>query len=131
MPDAAASTRPTVAILGASADRTKFGNIAVRAHVQRGYQVFPVNPRGGEIEGLPVYKTLGDVPAGRLHRVSLYVPPTVGLAMLDEIAAKGCDELWVNPGAESPELLARAETLGLKTIAACSVVALGVDPHAM
>ena len=53
---------PTVAILGASADRSKYGNKSVRAHRKQGYDVYPVNPKGGEIDGLPVYQRLADVP---------------------------------------------------------------------
>jgi len=121
-------SRPTVAIIGASADRSKFGNKSLRAHDGMGYQVFPVNPKGGEIEGFPVYQTIGDVPADHLDRVSMYVPPKIGLEMLDEIAAKGCDELWLNPGSESDELVGRARKLGLEPIVACSIVGLGVSP---
>ncbi|HVX63155.1 MAG TPA: CoA-binding protein [Pirellulales bacterium] len=120
--------KPTVAILGASADRSKFGNKAVRAHLQQGYDVYPVNPKGGQIEGLTVYAKLADVPVEHLNRISIYLPPQVGLAALDEIAAKGCDELWLNPGSESPEILAKAEVLGLEPIQACSIVSLGVHP---
>ena len=120
--------KPTVAILGASSDRSKFGNKAVRAHLQQGYDVFPVNPKGGVIEGLTVYKSLADVPAAHLNRISVYLPPQVGLAMLDEIAAKGCDELWLNPGSESDDMVTKAEALGLKPIQACSIVADGVHP---
>lgn len=121
-------SKPTVAILGASADRSKFGNKAVRAHLQQGYDVYPVNPKGGQIEGLTVYAKLADVPVEHLNRISIYLPPQVGLAALDEIAAKGCDELWLNPGSESPEILAKAEALGLEPIQACSIVSLGVHP---
>ena len=78
---------PSVAIIGASADPSKFGNQSLRAHRAQGYDVYPVNPKGGEIEGLPVYSRLADVPLQRLDRVSMYVPPEVGLALLDEIAA--------------------------------------------
>ncbi|MCA9235381.1 MAG: CoA-binding protein [Planctomycetales bacterium] len=113
---------PSVAIIGASADPSKFGNQSLRAHRAQGYDVYPVNPKGGEIEGLPVYSRLADVPLQRLDRVSMYVPPEVGLALLDEIAAKGCDELWLNPGSESDELIARARELGLNPIQACSIV---------
>jgi predicted CoA-binding protein len=120
--------KPTVAILGASADRSKFGNKSVRAHLQAGYDVYPVNPKGGQIEGLPVYSKLADIPLDHLRRVSVYLPPPVGLGMLDEIAAKGCDEVWFNPGSDSPEILARARTLGLKAIADCSIVDLGLSP---
>jgi len=118
----------TVAILGASADRAKFGNKAVRAFVERGYTVFPVNPRGGTIEGLTVYRSLADVPAGRLNRISIYLQPEVAIKTLPEITARGCDELWLNPGSESPALVAAAQALGLDPIQACSIVSVGVDP---
>ncbi len=117
----------TVAIIGASADRSKFGNKAVRAFKERGYQVFPVNPNATEVEGLAAYPNISAVPV-RPERVSVYVPPTVLLKLLPEIAAKGCDELWLNPGAESPEVLAEAERLGLSVIQACSIVGVGLSP---
>ena len=122
-------SKPTVAILGASTDRSKFGNKSVRAHLQQGYDVYPVNPKGGEIEGLSVYRTLADVPVERLSRISVYLPPAITLHALDDIAAKGCDELWINPGAESDEVLAKARELGLEPITACSIVDLGLSPQ--
>ena len=117
-----------VAILGASADRSKFGNISVRAHLAQGYEVFPVNPKGGEMEGLTVYRALADVPGGQLNRISVYLPPHIGIGMLEEIAAKGCDEFWLNPGSESAELIEKARAIGLAPIQACSIVDLGVSP---
>jgi predicted CoA-binding protein len=122
---------PTIAILGASPDRAKFGNKAVRAYVHQGYDVYPVNPKGGQIEGLAVSRTLADVPVATLDRISVYLPPPVLLGMLDEIAAKGCDELWLNPGSDSPEVVAKAEKLGLNVVRACSIVAVGVSPSAL
>jgi uncharacterized protein len=121
---------PTVAILGASADRSKFGNKAVRAFLARGYTVYPVNPKGGEVEGLPVYRSLAEIPAGvKLDRISVYLPAAVGLRALPEIAARGTSELWLNPGSESDELVAAAEEQGLNVIQACSIVAVGMSPH--
>ena len=120
-----------VAVIGASADRSKFGNKAVRAYLQDGNTVYPVNHKETQIEGLPVYRTLAEVPAAHLTRVSVYLPPKIGLAMLPEIVAKGCDELWLNPGSDSPELVQQARALGLETIQACSIVAIGVHPEAM
>jgi hypothetical protein len=80
--------QPTVAIIGASADRSKFGNKSVRAHLAQGYRVFPVNPKGGEIEGIAVYKSLAEVPAERLDRISMYVPPAVGRQGLRRVVAQ-------------------------------------------
>jgi predicted CoA-binding protein len=121
---------PTVAILGASADRSKFGNKAVRAFLTKGYTVYPVNPKGGEVEGLPVYASLAAIPADiELDRVSVYLPPAVGLKSLPEIAARKPAELWLNPGSESDELVEAAEKLGLNVIQACSIVAVGMSPH--
>ena len=123
--------RRSVVILGASPDRAKFGNKSVRAHRKQGYDVYPVNPKGGEIEGLPVYKTLTDVPLAHLDRISVYLPPAIGMAMLEEIAAKGCDELYFNPGSDSDEILDRARELGLEPIQACSIVDLGIRPETL
>jgi predicted CoA-binding protein len=123
-----AEKKRTVAIIGASGDRSKFGNKSVRAHLKLGYEVYPVNPKGGEVEGLTAYTSIDEVPVAPLDRVSLYVPPHVGIGMLDAIAAKGTSELWLNPGTESAELIARAKELGLNAIQGCSIVDLGVTP---
>lgn len=112
-------SKPTVAIIGASADRSKFSNKSIHAHLQAGYEVFPVHPKEETIEGLKVYRSVLDIPVA-LDRVSLYLPPAIGVNVLDDIAKKGCTELWINPGVESPELMAKAEELKLNTIYACS-----------
>lgn len=117
----------TVAVIGASSNRTKFGNKAVRAFLQQGFTVYPVNPHETEIESLPAFKSIADVPS-RPQMVSVYLPPPVLLKILPDIAMKGCDELWLNPGTESDEVLAEAERLGLNVIQACSIVAIGVSP---
>jgi len=91
---------PTVAIIGASADPSKYGNKSIHAHLRAGYEIFPVNPKEETIAGLKCYKSILDVP-GALDRISLYLPPPVALKVLDDIATKGCQELWVNPGVES------------------------------
>jgi len=120
----------SVAVLGASADRSKFGNKAVRAYARQGYSVFPVNPREKHIEGLPAFASIRDIPQ-RPNVVTVYLPPAVSLQVLPDIAAKGCDELWLNPGADAPEVVEAAEKLGLEVIQACSIVSLGMSPEAM
>ncbi len=120
----------TVAVIGASTDRSKYGNKSVRAHIKAGFTVYPVNPKAETIEGLPVYPDLGSVP-DPVDRITVYVPPRIGLALIEQIAAKKPKELWLNPGSESPELVARAEALGLHPIQACSIVDVGEDPRLM
>jgi uncharacterized protein len=118
---------PSIAVIGASSDRTKYGNRAVRAYQAQGWTVYPVNPKEAVIEGIPAYPTIADVPQP-VDRASLYVPPSVGIQLLDAISAHRVKELWVNPGSGSPELLARADKLGLATVEACSIVA-AAEPH--
>lgn len=117
----------TIAILGASSHRGKFGNQAVRAFRDQGWQVFPVNHRESAIEGLPAFRSITDVPV-RPQLISVYLPPPVVLSLLPDIARRGCDELWLNPGADSEEVVAEAERLGLNVIQACSLVGHGLTP---
>lgn len=119
--------KKTVAILGASADPTKYGNKSVRAHLRQGWDVYPVNPKGGEIEGLRVYTSLAEIPVP-IHRVSLYLPPELGIRALPQILAVKPAEFFVNPGAESDELVEEARRIGLDPILACSIVAIGERP---
>ncbi len=120
-----------VAVVGASEDRAKFGNKAVRAFRRAGHDVVPINPHcaGGArpIEGLETYRSVADVP-GPLDVATLYVHPLVGEQVLEGIAAKGIPELWVNPGAESDALLRRARALGLDARLQCSILAIDESP---
>jgi predicted CoA-binding protein len=124
MPDTAAHT---VAVIGASNAKDKFGNKAVRAYLRRGWTVYPVTPNEKEVEGLETYASITDIP-GPVERATLYLPARVGIGVLDGIKAKGVKELYVNPGAESDELLAKAEALGINYIWACSIVEIGERP---
>jgi predicted CoA-binding protein len=121
-------TRKTVAVVGASADRSKYGNKAVRAFRDAGWTVFPVHPTLKEVEGLAAYPSLDEVPVAELDQVSFYVPPQVGIDVLDQAARKHARELWLNPGSESVELLDRASELGLSVIQACSILGVGEYP---
>lgn len=121
--------KPTVAIVGASRDRSKFGNKAVRAYLQAGYDVFPVHPSEREIEGLPAYRSVLDVPVGSLDRVSIYLPPAVSRPLLEEIAQCPAREVWFNPGADAPDIMERARQLGINAMSGCSIVDIGISPH--
>ena len=117
-----------VAVIGASNDKSKFGNRAVRAFQQQGYTVVPINPHEAEVEGLKAYASVLDVP-GTIDMASIYLPPDVGEEIIGEIALKGIAEVWLNPGAESDELIARARALDIRPIVACSVIAIGENPY--
>ena len=119
----------SVAIIGASANDAKFGSkiLECLVHQKFGGAIYPINPSAETLRGLKAYPSIADVPA-RPQLVSVYLPPAVLLKVLPAIAAKGCDELWLNPGTESPEVLAEAERLGLNVIQACSIVGVGVSP---
>jgi len=121
-------SEPSVAVLGASRDRRKYGNKALRAYVESGYTVYPVNPKETTIEGLKTYPNLEAI-EGPVDFVSLYVPPAVGLQLLPAIAAKKPKEVWLNPGSESEDIIDAAVDLHLRTIVACSIVTLGFSPE--
>src|SRR5436305_4729068 len=78
------SRMKTVAIIGASNDRNKFGNKAVRAFLQQGFTVYPVNPHESQIEGLRAFKSISDLPE-RPGMISIYLPPPVLLTILPDI----------------------------------------------
>jgi uncharacterized protein len=122
------STTKTVAVIGASTNRAKYGNKSVRAHAAQGYTVYPINPTETEIEGWRVYASIRDIPVDRVDRVTMYVLPHIGITLLEDILAKSPGEVWLNPGTESDKLIARAEQLGLPVIQACSIVDLGTSP---
>ncbi|CAN5291953.1 hypothetical protein BH11PLA2_BH11PLA2_50080 [soil metagenome] len=118
----------TVAILGAGADRRKFGNKSVRAHVAAGWTVYPVHPLETVVEGLPAFKSVTDIPVEHFDRVTVYLPPPVMLKVLPTLRAKSIGELMLNPGADTPDVVEAAKTLGLNVVCACSIVDVGFSP---
>ncbi|MFA5052156.1 MAG: CoA-binding protein [Patescibacteria group bacterium] len=118
---------PTVAIIGASNNPAKFGNKAVRAYIKQGWTVYPINPSKSLIANIRAYTSVVEAPQP-LDRVSLYVPSDVGMTLLEDIAAVKPKEFFINPGAESDVLIARAKQLGLNPILACSIRDIHEDP---
>src|SRR5262249_51533665 len=111
----------TVAVIGASSNRRKFGTKALRAFEHRGYHVIPITPHEAEVEGHKAYSSVLDVP-GPIDMATVYVPGAVGLKVMDDLAQKGIHEVWLNPGADDRPVVDRARTLGLKTVVACSII---------
>ena len=118
----------TVAVIGASNDRGKFGNKAVRAFLAEGHRVLPVNLTEAVVEGLPAYRSVLDIPDA-IDMATVYVPPETTLGLLGEFQQKGIPEIWINPGAESDAVMAEARKRGLNAIFACSIVGIGRSPY--
>ncbi len=110
------------AVVGASNDRKKFGNRIYRDLLAAGYTVYPVNPNEAHVEGAPAYATLADLPE-QPQVVDVVVPSWVGQKIAQQTAEAGIRLFWLQPGAESDELILRAEALGLDVIHhACAMV---------
>ncbi|MCA9617883.1 MAG: CoA-binding protein [Myxococcales bacterium] len=104
------------AVVGASRDRSKFGNRVLRCYWTHGRTAFPVNPRAELVEGQTCYASLADLPEP-VDGVSIITPPRVSEAVVDEAIALGLERLWFQPGAESAEATARARQAGIEVIA--------------
>ena len=110
------------AIVGASQDRAKFGYRVFRSMRQAGYTVYPVNPKGGELEGAKVYPSLADLPQPP-EVVDLVVPPEVTEQVVEEAHQLGLTRIWMQPGAESPKAIAYCHAHGMQVVSqACAMV---------
>lgn len=114
------------AVIGASADRAKFGNKVLRAYMQAGREVVPVHPRETEIEGLSVYATLEALPH-TVHGISVVTPPAITKKVVQSAIELGIKNVWMQPGTFSDDSVALALASGLTVIAgeACILVVLG------
>ena len=117
----------TVAVVGASSDRAKFGNKALRAFQAEGYRVIPINPNEREVEGLKTYGSVLDVPEA-IEMATVYVQPDITMRLLDEFEQKNIPEVWINPGAENDAVIESARRRKIKVIFACSIIGLGRSP---
>ncbi|NIL99738.1 MAG: CoA-binding protein [Acidobacteria bacterium] len=114
------------AVVGASRDRRKYGNKVLRCLLQHGREAYPVNPNARSVEGLTSYPDLRSLPQ-RVHAVSVITPPRVTERIVEDLPGCGAAWVWMQPGAESADAVARAERLGLGVISGgpCILVALG------
>jgi predicted CoA-binding protein len=103
------------AVVGASRNREKYGNKVLRSYLQAGRRVYAVNPSIADVEGQPCYPDLASLPE-RVHGVSIITPPSVTEGIVEQAAAAGIRYVWMQPGAESPQAIRRAEELGLTVI---------------
>lgn len=110
------------AVVGASQDRSKFGNRVFRSLREAGYTVYAVNPKGGELEGAKVYSTLADLPQSP-EVVDLVVPPPVTEQVVKEAHELGLSRIWMQPGAESQAAIVYCQEHGIQVVYdACAMV---------
>jgi len=117
---------PAFGVVGASADRSKYGNKVLRCYLQNRRRAVPVNPRERAIEGVPCVARVGDL-AGEVGSLSVITPPRVTEAVVEEAIARSVGHVWMQPGAESPAAVARCREAGINLIAdgSCVLVVLG------
>lgn len=117
------STSQIVAVLGASNNRERYSNMAVRRLREAGHRVIPVNPAVAEIEGLPVVKSLGDI-ADPVGTLTLYVGRQRSAPMIADILHLAPQRVIFNPGTESAELAAALDRANIPHLEACTLVML-------
>ncbi|MDD2715872.1 MAG: CoA-binding protein [Candidatus Wallbacteria bacterium] len=112
-----------VAVLGASRKTERYSYMALMLLREKGYPVYPVHPVFAEIEGIPVYSNLSDVPV-ILDTITIYLSPANSASLGTEIIKAKPRRVIFNPGAENPELSAELKQLGIDTLNACTLVLL-------
>jgi predicted CoA-binding protein len=114
------------AVVGASADRAKYGNKVLRCYAQNGLPVVAVHPKLSEVEGLPCYPTLSAAPQ-EARAVSVVAPPAAAMSIVEDAVAAGVRHLWFQPGAEHAGAIDTARKHGIEVVAngPCVLVALG------
>ena len=119
---------PSIAVIGASSNREKFGNKCVRAYLKLGWKVFPVNKKEKEIEGLVCYPSIAELPEVP-ERVSIYLPPEVTVSIIPELLEMGAKKVILNPGAESDALIKNLRDNGINPQMVCSIRMMGLFPE--
>jgi len=98
-----------IAVVGASEDPAKYGNVIVRNLAAQGYTVLPVNPKAASIEGLPAYPDPASVPAP-IHVIDFVTPPPVTRKVLERLDPASVEAVWLQDGSFDDEVLKLAET---------------------
>jgi predicted CoA-binding protein len=106
---------PAIAVVGVSRSGKGFDNLAARELRRKGYRVYPVNPQADLIDGDRCYRSLADLPEP-VGGVLVVVPPAQGLDVVRHAAAAGIRRVWLQQGAESPELIKTCAELRLETV---------------
>lgn len=104
-------TKPTVALVGATNDRRKYGNVILKDLTGKSFIVIPVNSKATNVEGIPAYHdlTLAKDKVSNIGLVIFVVPPSMGLPTLREAKRLGLNKVWFQPGAANQDIIDYAE----------------------
>jgi predicted CoA-binding protein len=105
-----------IALLGASRTGRKFGNTAARELIERGYEVFIIHPNVDEINGLSTYPNIEAV-KDQVESLFISIPSDQVEPILRQASTAKITKVWLQQGAESPDLISLAQDLGLDLIA--------------
>jgi uncharacterized protein len=105
----------TIAVVGASGDPAKPAHEVPRYLQQQGYRILPVNPRGGELLGEPVARSLAEV-EGPVDVVEVFRPAAEAPQVAREAVKVGAKVLWLQLGIKSEEARQIAEAAGLTVV---------------
>jgi len=103
------------AVVGATDNPQKYGNRIVKNLKGRGYEVYPVNPKLKEIEGLNCYPSLAEIPE-KVDVVDFVVPPEATEEVLKQCKELGLDRIWLQPGSESEKAINYCDENNLKVV---------------
>jgi predicted CoA-binding protein len=119
----------TVAVVGATDNPSKYGYVIYRDLKRKGYRVFAVNPGRATVDTDPAYRDLRSLPE-KPTIVNVVVPPPVAASILRESLDLGISNVWLQPGAESPENMAFLQENGFNYLAnACIMVESRIRPR--
>ncbi len=92
------------AIVGSFRNESKYAYRILRTLKERGYEVYPVNPRLKEVEGLTCHASVKDISVV-CDVADIVTPPKVTERIVRECKEKGISRIWFQPGAESDEAI--------------------------
>ncbi|MBN1693288.1 MAG: CoA-binding protein [Dehalococcoidales bacterium] len=103
------------AVIGATDNPEKYGNQIIKNLKKRGYKIYPVNPRLKEVEGLPCYASLAEIPV-KADVVDFVVPPGVTEEILKQCKELGFKRIWLQPGSESEAAISYCNENNMKVV---------------
>ena len=105
----------TIAVVGASADASKAAHKIPRYLQSQGYRILPVNPRGGELFGEPVFRSLAEIDVP-VDVVEVFRPAQEAPEIARQAVEIGAKVLWLQLGIVSEEARQIAEAAGLTVV---------------